>query len=81
MQVYSSAGIKKLRESRGEQSVGSAVVEAAWEDQKLEEALALIGDGEDLQWSQLYNILEFLGGTDTIVKNKWATRQQIINCR
>jgi hypothetical protein len=57
------------------------LVEAAWRDKKLEEALGLIGDGEDLQWSQLYNILEFLGGADAIVKKNWATREQIIKCR
>jgi hypothetical protein len=81
VQIYSAEGINKLQERRGERSLGCALVEAAWGDKKLEEALGLIGDGEDLQWSQLYNILEFLGGADTIVKKKWATREQLIKCR
>jgi hypothetical protein len=81
VQIYSAEGINKLQESRGECSLGSVLVEVAWRDNKLEEALALIGDGEDLHWSQLYNILEFLGGERNIVKKKWATRQQIIKCR
>ena len=54
---------------------------AALTDKKLQEALALIGDDVDLHWSQLYNILEFLGGEDTVVKKKWATRQQILKFR
>lgn len=62
-------------------TLGSAFVGAAWKDKKLEEALALIGDGEDMQWPQLYNILEFLGGENTIVNKKWATRPQIRRLR
>jgi len=67
--------------SRGKGSLGSAFVGAALEDTKLEEALALVGDGYELQWSQIYNILEFLGGADAIVKKKWATRGQLRKCR
>lgn len=81
VQIYSGEGLQELRESQGERTLGSAFVGAAWENKKLEEALALIGDGEDLHWSQLYNILEFLGGEDAIVKKKWASRPQIRRCR
>ena len=81
VQIYSLQGLQELQVLRGKRSLGSAVVGAALADKKLEEGLALIGDGEDLHWSQLYNILEFLGGEDAIVKRKWATRQQIRECR
>jgi hypothetical protein len=81
VQIYTAEGINKLQELRGEGPLGSVLVEAAWKDKKLEEALALIGDGEDLNWSQLYDILEFLGGPDAIVKKGWAARKQVIKCR
>ena len=81
VQIYSGEGLEELREPRGKSTLGSAFVGAAWKDKKLEEALALIGDGEDMQWPQLYNILEFLGGENTIVNKKWATRPQIRRLR
>ena len=80
VQIYSGEGIKELREPWGKSTLGSAFVGAAWKDKKLEEALALIGDGEDMQWPQIYNILEFLG-EDNIVKKKWATRPQMQRLR
>ena len=58
--------------------MGSAVVGVAMKEERVREALALLGD---LEWPQLYNILEFLGGTDAIVRRKWATRKQTQNCK
>ena len=78
--VYSSTGIKELQNLRGEQSLGAAIVDRARVNNKVNEALALIGES-GLQWPQLYNILEFLGGTDAIVRKKWATREQIRKCK
>jgi hypothetical protein len=60
--------------------VGDAVVDRARVNNKVNEAVALIGES-GLQWPQLYNILEFLGGTDAIVRKKWATREQIRKCK
>ena len=50
VQIYSLQGLQALQVLRGKRSLGSAVVGAVWADKKLEEALALIGDGEDLHW-------------------------------
>jgi hypothetical protein len=81
VQVYSLEGLQELQKSQGEQSWGSTLVAAAMAEEKLREALALIGDGYELQWPHLYNILEFLGGENAIVKRKWATRGQVRRCR
>jgi hypothetical protein len=76
--VYSAEGLQELQNPHGEESLGSAVVGAAMENESVHEALAMLGD---LQWPQLYNILEFLGGVDAIVKKTWATRGPVIKCR
>lgn len=81
VQIISAEELQALQESRGGQTRGSALVSAVMANKKLQEALALLGDGYDLQWAQLYNILEFLGGVDTIVKKKWATRGKVGRCR
>jgi len=81
VQVYSLEGLQELQKPQGKQSIGSALVAAAMAEEKMLEALALIGDGDELHWAQIYNILEFLGGEKTIVKKKWATRGQVRNCR
>src|ERR1700731_121907 len=81
IQVYTGEGFPELQEPRGKESLGSALVGAAMADKRLLEALALIGDGHDLQWSQIYNIQEFVGGEDAIVKEKWALREQLRKCR
>ena len=80
-QVYSAEGIQDLLTLWRGQPLGSSIVGAAMTDKKLLEALALIGDGHELRWPQLYNVLEFLGGESVIVKRKWATRMQIRICR
>jgi hypothetical protein len=79
--AYSLEGIQELQKSQGGQSRGSALVAAAAADKKLQEALALIGDGYQLQWAQVYNILEFLGGEDAVVRKRWASRGQVRKCR
>jgi hypothetical protein len=81
VQIYRLEGIQELQTPEGEQSRGAALVAAAMTDKKLQEALALIGDGYELEWAQIYNILEFLGGVDTIVEKKWATRKEVRKCR
>lgn len=76
--IYASKGLQDLQNPRGEESMGSAVVGVAMKEERVREALALLGD---LEWPQLYNILEFLGGTNAIVRRKWATRKQTQNCK
>jgi hypothetical protein len=81
VQVYKLEGLQELQKPQGKQSLGSALVATAMAEKKVLEALALIGDGYELQWAQIYNILEFLGGENAIVKKKWATRRQVRKCR
>ena len=81
VQIYSLEGLQELQKSQRGESLGSALVEAAVTNRELQEALALIGDGPDLQWAQVYNILEFLGGEKAVVRKKWATRAQARKCR
>jgi hypothetical protein len=81
VQVISQEELQELQNLQGDQSRGSSLVTAATKENKLREALTLIGNGFELQWAQIYNILEFSGGADAIVKKKWATRVQIRKCR
>jgi hypothetical protein len=81
VQVISAEELQELQKLDGEQSRGSSLVAVAMKEKKLQEALVLVGDGYELQWTQIYNILEFLGGADALVKKKWATRIQIRKCR
>lgn len=81
VQIYVLEGLQELQVLRRGSSVGSALVARAATDARLQEALALIGDVPELQWAQVYNILEFLGGVDAVTKKKWATREQVRKCR
>jgi hypothetical protein len=76
--VYSPNGLQELQNPSGEGSLGSAVVGAAMKNEGVREALAMLGD---LEWPQLYNIIEFLGDVDGIVGNGGATRQAVTDCR
>jgi len=77
IQVISAEELQELQKPDGEQSRGSALVAVAMKEKKLQEALVLVGDGYELQWAQIYNILEFLGGAKAIAEKKWATRKRI----
>jgi hypothetical protein len=79
VQIYTLEGLGQLQEPRGDQSLGSALVALASATNELQEALSLLD--EDVHWSHVYNVLEFLGGVDEIVKRKWATRTQLRKCR
>jgi hypothetical protein len=59
--VYSPNGLQELQNPSGDGSLGSAVVGAAMKNEGVREALAMLGD---LEWPQLYNILEFLVDAD-----------------
>ncbi len=71
--IISSKGVAELGKMSGTQPLGSAVFQAMNLDPAVKEALALHGDGE-LSWSQIYDIIEFLGGVRKIVKAKFATK-------
>jgi hypothetical protein len=73
--IVSSKGLAQLGKMRGEQPLGSVVFQAVDLDPPLKEALALHGEGE-LGWSQIYDIIEFLGGTNGIVNSKFATKER-----
>jgi hypothetical protein len=84
VQIISTEGLRELQmlqELQGVQTRGSALVSAVMASKKLQEALALIGDGYGLEWAQLYNILEFLGGVGAVVKKKWVARAKVTGCR
>jgi hypothetical protein len=74
--VYSGQGLEELKEPRGTQTTGSAIIEFASSNETVHQALSLITEIE-LGWPQLYNILEFLGGDNVIVSRKWATKSEV----
>ena len=73
--VISSTGIAELKTMRGTQPLGSAVFQTSLVDAKVNEALALHGES-GLSWSQVYDIIEFLGGVDSIAKARYADKKQ-----
>jgi hypothetical protein len=73
--VISSRGLAELKTMRGTQPLGSAVFQALILDATVYEALALHGES-GLSWSQVYDIIEFLGGVDGIVKAGYANKKQ-----
>jgi hypothetical protein len=73
--VISSMGIAELKTTRGTQPLGSAVFQTSVLDPTVNEALALHGES-GLSWSQVYDIIEFLGGVDGIVKAGYANKKQ-----
>ena len=73
--VVSSRGLAELKTMRGTQPLGSAVFQAMIFDATVNEALALHGES-GLSWSRVYDIIEFLGGIDGIVKAGFASRKQ-----
>ena len=78
--VYSAEGIAELASLQGLQSLGSAIVHKANSDPAVNEALSLHGDN-GLGWPQIYDIIEFLGGANEIVRNGWATKKRIRDIR
>jgi hypothetical protein len=59
----------------GKQPLGSAVLEVMIRDSDVEEAFSLHGDSE-LSWSQVYDIIEFLGGEAGVTKAGYADKKQ-----
>jgi hypothetical protein len=78
--VTSSKGLEDLRGIRGKQPLGSTVFEATESDSKVEEALTLHGDS-GLNWWQIYDIIDFVGGVKVIANAGYASRKQAIAVR
>jgi hypothetical protein len=78
--IYSVEGIFALMNPRGHQPLGSAIIQNAATDEAIEEALNLRGD-QELGWSQIYDIIEFLGGAQEIENKGWAEKKRAQNIR
>jgi hypothetical protein len=72
--VVSSKGLAELKSTSRAQPLGSVVLEAITRDVKVNEALTLHGDS-GLSWSQVYDIIDFVGGVKGIVKAGYATKK------
>jgi hypothetical protein len=59
----------------GTRPLGAAIFQAIDLNPDVKEALALHGEGE-LSWSQVYDIIEFLGGAEEIAKAKLASKEK-----
>lgn len=73
--VVSSKGLAELRMMSGKQPLGSAIFQAMILDPAVNEALTLHGES-GLSWSQVYDIIEFLGGISGIVKAGHGTNKE-----
>jgi hypothetical protein len=78
--IVSSKGLAEIKGMSGTQPLGSAVFEVMIRDSALKEAFSLHGDG-GLSWSQVYDIIEFLGGADRIDRAGYANRKKTIVVR
>jgi hypothetical protein len=73
--VTSSKGLAELKSLSGTQPLGSAVFEAMTRDVKINDALDLHGDS-GLSWSQVYDIIDFVGGVKGIGNAGYAGTKQ-----
>jgi hypothetical protein len=78
--VISSKGLAELKAMRGTQPLGSVVFQSMILDAAVNEALTLHGES-GLSWSQIYDIMEFLGGEVGLAKTGHSNRRQIRNVR
>lgn len=78
--VVSSKGLAELKRMSGAEPLGSAVFQAMILDPAVNEALTLHGESE-LSWSQVYDIIEFVGGVDRIAKAGYANRKKTSTVR
>ena len=73
--VVSSKGLAELKGKVGAQPLGSAVFEVMIRDSAVEEALSLHGES-GLSWSQIYDIIDFVGGVDRIAEAGYANKKK-----
>jgi hypothetical protein len=72
--VVKSKGISDLKSTSGTQPLGSAVLRLVGLDSAVSEAFALHGDS-GLSWSQVYDIIDFVGGVDRIAEAGYANKK------
>jgi hypothetical protein len=77
--TYSAKGILELASLRGVESLGTALAHRAAAHAAFREALALV-EKRPLRWSQIYDVIEFLGA-ERIATTGWATRRDIVRIR
>jgi hypothetical protein len=73
--VFSSKGLAELKTMRGTHPLGSVVFQSMILDAAVREALTLHGES-GLSWSQIYDLIEFLGGAAGIAKAGYANTKQ-----
>jgi hypothetical protein len=73
--VISSKGLVELKTTSGKEPMASAVFDAMIRDASVKEALALHGES-GLSWSQVYDVIEFLGGEKGIATAGYANQKQ-----
>jgi hypothetical protein len=73
--VISSEGLAELKTMRGTHPLGSVVFQSMIPDAAVREALTLHGES-GLSCSQIYDIIEFLGGASGIAKAGYANAKQ-----
>ena len=73
--VYSAHGLRELSDLSKSKPMGSALLALSAYDSAVEEALKLVGE-RGLGWSQIYDIIEFLGGENAISSSGFSTRSQ-----
>jgi hypothetical protein len=73
--IYSPDGFAELAKQSGGQPLGSAIAQKAGSDPAVGEALQLRGN-QELGWSRIYDIIEFLGGADEIQRAGWAHKKR-----
>ena len=73
--VISSKGLAELKTIRGTHPLGSVIFQSMVLDAAVTEVLTLHGES-GLNWSQIYDILEFLGGAAVIAKAGYANTKQ-----
>jgi hypothetical protein len=71
----STKGLAELRGTARTQPLGSAILDTMKRDSKMSEVLTLHGD-DGLSWSQIYDIIDAVGGVRGIVKAGYAKRRQ-----
>jgi hypothetical protein len=59
----------------GHQPVGSTILQKTVTDEAIKEALNLRGY-QEMGWSQIYDVIEFLGGAEEIERAGWSAKRR-----
>jgi hypothetical protein len=74
--IYHPKDLEDLRTLHDEETLGSILVKRAVAAPDIRASLILLGD-RYLQWPQIYDIIEFLGGIKQISAKHWATAAEV----